>query len=399
MSKTLDNDHKITMPSTFVIEEQAAEIERLKAEGVRQREHSASWFDEAHKLRAQVEAMEAANEELADELKGTEAIYLNALSGVKKERDALREDLSNAEFAASMIFENENALRAELEQIKGEKMGYDKSSYEQQTYSSYSREDLKDEIKRLRANYERLQVAYRYEKNENDTLQTENKRLNGIIQDSVHWNNMIKEDSDVLRTKLNRERDANHTLRARVEELTIKALDALDERDELKQRVEELEAELKYDHEEYKRLRDALRAELEQQTALAIRWMDSYNELALPGEQIKGENMGEDRTWNLEPVTTLRAENARLKNNIEGLNYIIGKLEAELAKAEFMRDTFQKSAIEYQAELAALKPKPVVVERYLFVTGSSGYADLDGQRVNVKVTYTDGVLTGAEIVK
>lgn len=126
--------------------------------------------------------------------------------------------------------------------------------------------------------------------------------------------------------------------------------------------------------------------------------------------------MGEDRTWNLEPVTALRAENARLKNNIEGLNYIIGKLEAELDELRDEAHVERKVVAKLQAELAdwklaydvmlkdanerlaATKPVPVVVERYLFVTGSSGYADLDGQRANVKVTYTDGVLTGAEVV-
>lgn len=136
--------------------------------------------------------------------------------------------------------------------------------------------------------------------------------LNGVtVREQAAEIERLKAERDNWQETARVEHNANHTLRAR---------------------VEELEAELKYDHEEYKRLRDALRA--------------------------------------------------------------------ELAKAEFMRDAFQKSAIEYQAELAALKPKPVVeVVTYDYWDLSNTFTKNPYGNGRLKITFTEGKLTGAEVVK
>jgi hypothetical protein len=89
-------------------------------------------------------------------------------------------------------------------------------------------------------------------------------------------------------------------------------------------------------------------------------------------------------------------DNAFAKKDAE-----IERLKAELEVVREHSDEVIKRNRELSAELQALKPKPVVEVRY-YAFDTLGLAfraseDLDLED-NLKLTFTDGKLTGAEVV-
>lgn len=162
-----------------------------------------------------------------------------------------------------------------------------------------------------------------------DTLKARGEELEAAVAYKPFSRRQLEKERDALRENLELAYDRNERLRAENEVLKGEYADAVEMRDELKDKIQRMStlwlAETK-----------ALRAELEQQLRINKLTHEqlclAYTEHADELEQIKGENMQVTKGIRISEVL---AENARLKDEIETIrtqeNLVIASLKTELA--------------------------------------------------------------------
>lgn len=404
MSKTMDNDHR----QTFAEWQTAAdltEIQRLKAQVEADVKAANFYRDSCNTLRARIEELEAAIPCWADQLRRV----VEQCNNVSTERDALREDLrretacregaeSNSKWAAEEVLK----LRAELEQTKqGENM---KETVLSGSAVALLIDKLKDENARLKGHHGLDRIL---------DLEAENKRR--------------KAEQAELRSKLEGKLQASwkesDELRAELEEAQANNWQATAEkyRAELDAEIKENEDWQTMNAKSYERER-LLEGRFKDLLDEKNRIMHAHDDLVVDNsvlqaelEQIKGLSMSyfDSRELN-RMIHDLQTENARLKVELDGAHQRVCDLTEQLIKQDAELAALREryiAADELILELqsgkdvpAATKPVPdvKVVTMYYYMNGINPVEPTTINREHdensLKLTFTDGKLTGAEVV-